>query len=384
MAFQTFGTRGSEGDFPISIEYIDKPGLGSIALLNALLFVLTLTIYRFWAKTNVRRHIWSCVHINGEPLEYTGRGTELFLGFLIVFGLIILPLFLTVLILQLQLGPEHPALLIVNLAIPFFVLVFWGMALYRARRYQLSRTLWRGIRGALVGSSTTYSLLYFGATLLRSMTLGWSTPAMNLNLQERMTGDMRIGSMPFRFRGRAGPLYGPYAICWVTSFLVLVVLATLIGLGVSAFFGDTLKPLFENLGNPDPAGPLPDTEWIGLIAGIAAVAGILLFGAVYSATWAFYTARELSIFAAYTSLDRARFRLDATGASLIWLVLGNLLLILFTLGVATPFAQQRLIRYLCDRLSAEGTVNVNAIMQSREAVGRTGEGLADAFDVSWI
>jgi hypothetical protein len=31
-----------------------------------------------------------------------------------------------------------------------------------------------------------------------------------------------------------------------------------------------------------------------------------------------------------------------------------------------------------------GTVNVNDIMQSRELVGRTGEGLADAFDVSWI
>jgi uncharacterized membrane protein YjgN (DUF898 family) len=168
----------------------------------------------------------------------------------------------------------------------------------------------------------------------------------------------------------------------VTSFLVLFILATFIGLGVYAFFDDTLKPLFENLGNP--AGPPPDTEWTGLIAGIAAVAGILLVGAVYSVIWAFYTARELSIFAAYTTLDRAHFRLDATGASLIWLVLGNLLLILFTLGVAIPFAQQRLIRYLCDRLSAEGTVNVNAIMQSREAVGRTGEGLADAFDVSWI
>src|SRR5262245_1390257 len=170
MAFKTFGTRGAVPGTPISIQYIDKPGLGKIALLNALLFVLTLTLYRFWAKTNIRRHIWSCVHINGEPLEYTGRGVELFLGALIVFGLFVLPIFATVLTLQLWLGPEHPALILVNLFILLFVLVFWGMALYRARRYQLSRTLWRGIRGALVGSSWTYSMLYFGATLLRGMT----------------------------------------------------------------------------------------------------------------------------------------------------------------------------------------------------------------------
>jgi uncharacterized membrane protein YjgN (DUF898 family) len=375
MAFRTFGPQGTGAGTPISIEYIDKPGLGQIALVNALLFVVTLSIYRFWAKTNVRRHIWSCVHINGEPLEYTGRGTELFLGFLIVFGLFILPVFVVVLTLQLWLGPEHPALILVQFGLLLFIMVFWGMALYRARRYQLSRTLWRGIRGALVGSSWTYSLLYFGATLLRSMTLGWSTPAMNLNLQERMTGDMRFGSMPFRLKGRAGPLYGPYAICWVTTLVVFIVLAFLIGFG----FAGTLGQLFGEA-TPSPT----DQDFLVLLVVIAVLAGFVIFGIVSAITWAFYTAREMAIFASYTTFDQARFQLDATGGSLVWLVLGNFLLIIFTLGIATPFAQQRLIRYLCDRFTVHGTVNVNDIMQSRELVGRTGEGLADAFDVSWI
>src|SRR5689334_11823780 len=101
MSFQTFGTRGTGAGTPLTIEYVEQPGLGRIALLNALLMVLTLTVYRFWAKTNVRRHIWSCVHINGEPLEYTGRGVELFLGFLIVFGLFFLPIFIVLAVLQL-------------------------------------------------------------------------------------------------------------------------------------------------------------------------------------------------------------------------------------------------------------------------------------------
>lgn len=376
MAFRTFGTQGAGSVTPISIEYIDKPGLGRIALLNALLFVLTLTIYRFWAKTNVRRHIWSCVHVNGEPLEYTGRGIELFLGFLIVFCVFILPVFALVLTLQLSLGPEHPAIILVNFGIVLLVLVFWGMALYRARRYQLSRTLWRGIRGALVGSSLSYSLLYFGATLLRSITLGWSTPAMNLNLQERMTGDMRFGSMPFRFKGRAGPLYGPYAVCWVISLFGLIILAGLFGF---AFYG-----MFSDVFATERTGPRTDLDLMGFIMVIAVLLGLLVFSIAYYVIWAFYVAREMSIFASYTTLDQARFQLDATGASLIWLILGNILLMVFTLGIATPFAQQRLVRYFCDRLSVLGIVNVDEIMQSREAVGRTGEGLADAFDVSWI
>jgi uncharacterized membrane protein YjgN (DUF898 family) len=87
------------------------------------------------------------------------------------------------------------------------------------------------------------------------------------------------------------------------------------------------------------------------------------------------------VFAAYTTIDKARFKFNATAASLMWLWIGNLLLVIFTLGVGAPFAQQRLVRYLCGRLSVEGTVNIAAVMQSRESLGRTGEGLADAFDI---
>lgn len=379
MNFKADDARGARAGTPISIEYVDKPGLGRIALVNALLFVVTLTIYRFWAKTNVRRHIWGCVHVNGEPLEYTGRGFELFLGALIVFGLFFLPVIVTLMVLQLALGPEHPLLIVVNLLLFLIFLLFWGMALYRARRYQLSRTLWRGIRGALVGSSLTYSLLYFASTLLSAMTLGWSTPAMNLNLQERMTGDMRIGTLPFRFRGRAGPLYGPYALCWVISLLALFLLASLIGVG-AYMLGDTIKTVFDGYVTEDgKPGPM-----LGLLIVVAFFAGFFVFGALYAMIWAFYTAREMAIFASYTTLDMARFRLDATGTSLIALIVGNLLLVIFTLGIATPFAQQRLVRYFCSRMSVDGIVDIDQIMQSREAVGRTGEGLADAFDVGGI
>lgn len=65
----------------IRIDYVPRNGLLKLSIVNFLLGVVTLSVYRFWAKTNVRRHIWSCVHINGEPLEYTGRGMELFKGF---------------------------------------------------------------------------------------------------------------------------------------------------------------------------------------------------------------------------------------------------------------------------------------------------------------
>lgn len=43
-----------------------------LSFKNGLLNIVTLTLYRFWAKTEVRRRIWSGVSLNGEAFEYTG------------------------------------------------------------------------------------------------------------------------------------------------------------------------------------------------------------------------------------------------------------------------------------------------------------------------
>ena len=361
---------------PIRIDYVPRHGLLKLTIVNFLLGIVTLSIYRFWAKTNVRRHIWRCVHINGEPLEYTGRGMELFKGALIVFAIFGLPFILAISAINLAYGPQHPAIFGVQMLLILAIAVLWGAAIYRARRYQLSRTLWRGIRGTLKGSSMTYSLMYFGALLARGITLGWSTPAMNLNLQQQMTGDMRFGSMAFRFKGRAGPLYPTYAICWFLALAAIVAALAGIGLAIASLFGSDLERIFK--GSP------PDAATIFALVLAPLGLAYLLALSLYPVIWSFYTAKELRVFADYTTADRAQFRLDATAGSIIKLAIGNLLLWIFTLGIARPFIQQRMVRFLCDRVTVEGTIDIDSIAQSTDAIGRTGEGLADALDVGGL
>jgi hypothetical protein len=60
--------------------------LFGIFFTNLLFSIITLGFYRFWAKTRMRRYIWSRVSLNGDAFEYTGTGGELFIGFLIVVG----------------------------------------------------------------------------------------------------------------------------------------------------------------------------------------------------------------------------------------------------------------------------------------------------------
>src|SRR5918995_781358 len=52
-----------------------------IFIKNLLLNIITLSIYRFWGKTNIRRYAWSHTSLQDQRFEYTGRGGELFVGF---------------------------------------------------------------------------------------------------------------------------------------------------------------------------------------------------------------------------------------------------------------------------------------------------------------
>ena len=367
----------------IRIEYVPRVGLLSLSLVNFLLTLLTLGIYRFWAKTNIRKHIWSCVHINGQPLEYTGKGIELFKGALFVFLVFGLPLVLLITGVNIAYGPDHPAIVGVQLLVFLVFALLWGAAVYRARRYQLSRTLWRGIRGTLVGSATTYSLTYFGSILARGISLGWSTPVMNFNLQQQIIGDMRFGDMPFTFKGRAGPLYPAYTLCWFLTIGAVIGLIVFGVTSIAAIYGGDFAAFATEMSNPDdaPTGKM-NSAAVTIITLVLCFYAAVIF--LYPMIWAIYKAHELSVFANYTGIDQARFKLDATALSLIGLTIGNLLLWIFTLGIATPYVEQRLVRYLCDRIRVEGTVDIDSIMQSKAPLGTMGEGLADAFDVGGI
>lgn len=354
----------------LTFSYVRRPGLLKITLINLVFNLLTFSIYRFWGKTNVRRHIWSCVHINGEPLEYTGTGMELFKGFLFVFGLIILPFILLSAFLQAAYGQQSPAAGAVSGLFFLFVYVMFGYAIYKARRYQLTRTLWRGIRGDLVGSAMTYSLVYFGSMLAKGASLGWATPVMNTVLHEQITNEMRFGDAAFKFKGRAGPLYPTYALCWVLSFLALIGAA--VGISVAIYW---MQQNFPDLGSKHVSGHT-----------ILVIAMLLLlfigYMLIIPALWAIYSAKQMRVFADYTRFDGAQFRLKATAGSIIWMTVANLLILIFTLGIGWPFIQQRVYRYVIDRLSLEGAIDLERIAQSARAIPRRGEGLADAFDVS--
>ena len=72
----------SDGNYAHGDYTGDGKALFFLALRTGLLTFFTLGIYRFWAKTRIRRFIWSSTRLDGSRFEYTGTGLEKFLGFL--------------------------------------------------------------------------------------------------------------------------------------------------------------------------------------------------------------------------------------------------------------------------------------------------------------
>jgi uncharacterized membrane protein YjgN (DUF898 family) len=262
----------------------------------------------------------------------------------------------------------------IQMIVIFGIYVFIGFAIYKARAYQLSRTQWRGIRGALIGSAMTYSLLYFGSLMAKGFSLGWATPVMNTVLQEQITNDMRFGDAAFKFKGRAGPLYPTYALCWLLTIGAVIFVGILFG--ASAASSTYLKDLFgSETANPE--------ELAGTIAVIAAIL-FLVFLLIIPMLWAVYTAKELRTFAEYTRFDGAPFKLDASAWSVIGLTVINLLILILTLGIGWPYVNRRVVKFIVDRLELEGHVDIDRVAQSKNPLGTRGEGLADAFDVGGL
>lgn len=363
-----YGDGQSSPNYGLRLSWLHPMGMIALSFVNFFLRIVTIGIYHFWGKTEVRRRIWSAIRIDGEPLEYTGLGKELFFGFLIVFAVLLLPLMLGAFAVTIAFGPQSPAIAIFQVLVYVALIYLVGVGMYRAQRYRMSRTRWRGIRGAVAGNSWSYGWTYFWTALLIPLTLGWIAPWRSTKLQKLLTDDTRFGNRPFRFNAPSGPLYSRFVVLWLGA----LVIAALVSAGMYAI------TMYEMQGMMDSADAEPkmSSEGITMMILLFLVAYLL-----YAIASAWYRAGMFNHFARHTHFEGASFAGNVTAGGLIWLAVSNFFITVLSLGLLTPVAQARTARYLVEHLQITGTVPFAEIAQSLQAESKMGEGLAQAFDV---
>jgi uncharacterized membrane protein YjgN (DUF898 family) len=342
-----------------------------LSLKNGLLNLITLTLYRFWGKTEVRQRVWRGIRLNDEAFEYTGRGVELFIGFLLALLVIGLPFLIVIFGIQFT---QHWAFGLALL--PLYVGLFWlwGFGVFSAFRYMASRTTWRGVRFRLKGSASAYAWNYLLAIFLGGLTAGWFWPHAERQLASRVWEELRFGDRRLRFRMERSErfgIYGPFALGWFGTLVGYIALsAVLVAAAMAA--GPSLQP------SADGQPPVPSVLFTLMVYAV-----ILAVSPIFLLIWAPYQAALLRSIAGGVTLDKSTFTLNVKAIPLWWLTVTNLFALLVSLGFLMPWVQARTARFLVQRLESTGTARLDLARQAERGPG-SGEGLADAFGFSSI
>lgn len=338
-----------------------------IALPNLLLTIVTLGIYRFWATTRERQYLWSHTRFVDERLEWTGKGMELFIGFVLVLLLFALPFFILGIVTEsLILRGQEALALGLTLASFFVILYLTGLARYRALRYRLSRTRWRGIRGGSDDQGFGYGWSYVWKTIVGQLALGLLVPWSMTNLWNERWSKMSFGPHRFEAYSDSSNIFARYLLFYLAPILLFV--AT----GIAAVTGGGIG---AGIGGGEGAG-------IGVGLGIA-VALFVWFFALGLIAAAFYAKYFREVVGA-TQWKDLHFGFEASTMDWIKLYIGDFFLVVLTLGIGFVFLSYRHWKFFIVHMEAGGDILLDELTQSTTATARHGEGLLDAFDIGAI
>jgi uncharacterized membrane protein YjgN (DUF898 family) len=290
----------------------------SITFINLIKTIFTLGIYRFWAKTIVRKYIWSQTLFAGDRFSYHGTGKELMRGG-ILFALVFILLILLNAYVFFTMGAVEGEM--VSNLVSIIILVMIPGLLVRAWRYRLSRTAWRSIRFSFRGKGMAALTVYFIQSTLLTLTLGLYWPYYKMNVEKFWRENSWFGDVQFRFSGAGKDFF--------RKFLFAIILTPLtLGFYLYWFIADLKKYLWS-----------------------------------------------------HTHIGGATFHFPVTGKDYMRLKVTNFFIILFTLGLGYPWAVVRNQDFMTDNLTLAGNIELDKVVQEMKDSGAFGEEAIDAIDI---
>lgn len=295
--------------------------LALVYLKNFFLIMLTFGFYFPWARTNIRRYLWSNTQLQGDRFSYTGTGKELFIGWVKLLAILFVAgifVNLTALFLPHTLKPVPQFLIL------FVYLYLFALASYSGLKYRALRTLWRQIRFNVdrdKQSTREFLFLYFKGSVLSFLTLGIYTPIFTMNRMKFLLEKANYGGKHFKFSGQGKEYLG---ICLENLFLTVITL----GIYLPWFIADTLKYKIEN-----------------------------------------------------TSFGNARFKFKLSGKDLFIYSIVGYFGTLLTLGLASPWIIVAFRKLFSEATSLEGSFDFAGLQNKVQSESALGDEIAMDYDI---
>jgi len=316
-----------------------------IWIVNLALTVLTLGLYSAWAKVRKRRYFYAHTRIDGESFEYRGRPSAILKGRLIAVGLLL------ILVVAGNVYPQVSLETLTGKAIFFVVAVTLGPWLVvRSLKFNAANTAYRNVRFAFLGTWRGCFLVVIKYVWLVFIAILY--PYFKHALVRYAARHHAYGTTRFEVADFKKPFIHAYAVAFGLGLLgILALFAAMIALG-------TMN-----------RGQAPLLMLVGIYGGFLVL-------------YAFVRARTTNAVWNAIRVGPVRFECTMRGRDYMWIYLSNVAAIIATLGLATPWAVIRTLRYRARKFALMATCPLEGFIEDQAAqVGAAGQEIAEVFDL---
>ena len=366
-----------------------------IWIVNVLLTIVTFGLYYPWAKVRNNRYFYANSTLEGRNFEYHATGKQLFIGYLIAMAL-----FIAYVVIQ-QVSPIGSPIV----ALLFIIALPW--IIWRSMKFGLRMTSFSNVRfgfvGELSGAYINFLVLpvllfvtfYGGPFIAIYASLGWLIGLILalafLALALLIYAYMRKRNVSYMINGSR---YGQGEfMTTVETKKFAIILAKVIGLSLLVFVGifvligsvlyltvgmEGLAAMKEMQGDPEAMQQVMGDKMVGIIGLM-----YLLFIIGSMLVMAYSMTRQRTYTYANTTLDeKITFKSTLKAKPLAFVMITNLFAIIFSLGLALPWAKVRIARLMLENTQVSTGEGVDAyITQKEKESSSLGDQIGDAFDV---
>ena len=381
-----------------------------IWIVNLLLSIVTLGIYSAWAKVRRKKYFYNNMLIDGVGFDYHAKPITILKGRIIAFALFV---FYTALS---KFSPTFAGILM----IAFFLAIPWIVV--RGMTFNARNSSHRGLHFDFDGKYSQAIRIFIGYPFLILITLGLALPFVAQRSHKFVLDHHKFGLSHFQMTALVKGFYMIYlkllGVILAIGLVISIAVGNLTG-GLAhkhpslhqTYYTQATSTSIENGGfikvanatetnaideaatNVDTAPPAkPKNPLEKMFGPMAAMLGpviyaiilgvVLLYAAVIFSVSAYMQSRIHNLIWNNTTLEQVMFFSTQRMRDLIGLYLSNAIALIFTIGLATPWAQIRMARYRAEHLAISGETDLDKFVgEKKEATRAIGEEIADMFDV---
>lgn len=323
-----------------------------IWIVNLLLSIITLGIYSAWATVRNRRYLYGSTYLMGSAFDFHATGLQVLKGRLIAVALLVA---------YVAAGNWMPA------AQPVMVLVALPVIpwiIVKARMFRTFNTSWRNVRFGFEDAYSQAYRVFLLWPITVPFTLGLIYPYVYFRQQRFFVDNTRFGQE--RFRLDSGPAFF-YGV--IFGLVVVAIIGSIALIALFSMIMASLQAGAAQGGSTGAMGPAIAFTF-GFYAFLLAL-GVALRTAVLNHVWS------------HAQLRNGRFALALGFWRMLWITVTNIVLIVATVGLFTPWAKVRTLRYTLSRMTVEvPEEDVRAIEAAAERErAAAGDEIAGAFDL---